>query len=97
MPVEIEDGILVSAKTVAALRALFTWPPGGWVLDVPAKGDQRSGVVRVGLTDSHATWRCRAAAAPESSQDRFSSSGSLAMLAAMRRASSWVFLYRALP
>jgi hypothetical protein len=47
MPVEIEDGIPVTAKTVAALRALSSWPPGGWVLDVPAKGDQRSSVVSV--------------------------------------------------
>jgi hypothetical protein len=47
MPVEIEDGIPVTTKTVAALRTLSTWPPGGWVLDVPATGDQRSSVVRI--------------------------------------------------
>jgi hypothetical protein len=34
-PVEVEDGIPVTAKTVADLRALSTWPPGDWVLDVP--------------------------------------------------------------
>jgi hypothetical protein len=45
--VEVEDGIPVTAKTVAALRALSTWPLGGWVLDVPAKGDQGSSVVRI--------------------------------------------------
>jgi len=47
MPVEIGDGIPVTAKTVTNLRALSSWPPGDWVLDVPVKGDQRYGVVRV--------------------------------------------------
>jgi hypothetical protein len=45
--VEVEDGIPVTAKTVADLRALSTWPPGDWVLDVPAKGDQQHSAVRV--------------------------------------------------
>jgi len=45
--VEIEHGIPVTAKTVANLRALSTWPPGDWVLDVPVKGDQRNSVVRI--------------------------------------------------
>jgi hypothetical protein len=46
-PVEVEDGIPVRAKTVADLRALSSWPPGGWVLDVPVNGDQQHGVVRL--------------------------------------------------
>jgi hypothetical protein len=45
--VEVEDGIPVTAKTVTDLRALSSWPPGDWVLDVPVKGDQRYGVVGV--------------------------------------------------
>jgi hypothetical protein len=45
--VEVEDGIPVTAKTVADLRALSAWPPGDWVLDVPVKGDQRYSVVRL--------------------------------------------------
>jgi hypothetical protein len=45
--VEVEDGIPVTAKTVTDLRALSSWPPGDWVLDVPVKGDQRYGVVMV--------------------------------------------------
>jgi hypothetical protein len=45
--VEVEEGVPVKAKIVADLRALSTWPPGDWVLDVSVKGDQRSGVVRV--------------------------------------------------
>ena len=45
--VEVEDGIPVTAKTVADVRALSTWPPGGWVLDLPLESDQQSGVVRV--------------------------------------------------
>ena len=45
--VEVEDGIPVTAKTVADLRALSAWPPGDWVLDVPVKGDQRYSVVTV--------------------------------------------------
>ena len=36
-PDEIEDGIPVTAKTVADLRALSTWPRGDWVLDVPSR------------------------------------------------------------
>jgi hypothetical protein len=43
--VEIQQGIPMTAKTVADLRALPTWSPGDWVLDVPVDGDQR--VVRV--------------------------------------------------
>jgi hypothetical protein len=38
MPVEVENGIPVTAKTVAELRALSTGPPGDWVLDVPTNG-----------------------------------------------------------
>ena len=46
--VEVEEGIPVTAKTVADLRALSTWPRGDWVLDVPVNGgDQRYSVVRV--------------------------------------------------
>jgi hypothetical protein len=45
--VEVEEGIPVTAKTVAELRTLSTWPPGDWVLDVPVKGEQRYSVVRV--------------------------------------------------
>jgi hypothetical protein len=45
--VDVEDGIPLTGKTVADLRALSTWPPGDWVLDVPVKGDQRYSVVRV--------------------------------------------------
>jgi hypothetical protein len=47
MPVEVENGIPVAAKTVAELRALSTWPPGDWVLDVPTNGWHRNGMVRV--------------------------------------------------
>jgi hypothetical protein len=48
--VDVEEGIPVTAKTVADLRALSTWPPGDWVLDVPVKrGDKRYSVVRVEL------------------------------------------------
>ena len=43
--VEIQQGIPMTAKTVADLRALPTWLPGDWVLDVLVDGDQR--VVRV--------------------------------------------------
>ena len=43
-PVELEDGIPVTAKTVADLRALSTWPRGDWVLDVPVNGDQQHSV-----------------------------------------------------
>jgi hypothetical protein len=34
MRVEIESGIAVTAKTVADLRALPTWPNNGLVLDI---------------------------------------------------------------
>ena len=47
-PVEVEDGIPLTARTVAEVRALSTWPPGDWVLDVPVKGgDQRHNVIGV--------------------------------------------------
>jgi hypothetical protein len=46
-PVEIEPGVPVTAKTVAELRALSTWPPGDWVLNVHIDADHRYGVVRV--------------------------------------------------
>jgi hypothetical protein len=37
----------VTATTVADLRALSTWPPGDWVLDVAVKADQLCSVVRI--------------------------------------------------
>ena len=47
-PVEVEVGIPLTARTVADVRALSTWPPADWVLDVPVKGgDQRHNVIRV--------------------------------------------------
>ena len=46
-PVEIEHGIPVTAKTVADLRVLSSWPPGDWVLDVPIKSAQWRSVVRI--------------------------------------------------
>ena len=46
--VEVEDGIPVTATTVAELRALSSWPPGDWVLDVPVKGDEQYSTVRLG-------------------------------------------------
>jgi hypothetical protein len=48
--VEVENGIPVTARTVADLRALSAWPPGDWVLDVwvlDVKDDQRCSVVTV--------------------------------------------------
>ena len=46
--VDVEEGIPVTAKTVADVRALSSWPPGNWVLDIPAKGgDKQYSVVRV--------------------------------------------------
>ena len=46
MRVEVKDGIPVTAKTVADLRALPTWPEG-LVLDVHIDLDPRLSVVRV--------------------------------------------------
>ena len=46
MRVEIETGIAVTAKTVADLRALPTWPDG-LVLDIHVDLDPRLSVVRV--------------------------------------------------
>jgi hypothetical protein len=46
MRVEIESGIAVTAKTVANLRALPTWPDG-LVLDIHVDLDPRLSVVRV--------------------------------------------------
>jgi hypothetical protein len=46
MRVEIESGIAVTAKTVANLRALPTWPEG-LVLDIHVDLDPRLSVVRV--------------------------------------------------
>jgi hypothetical protein len=46
MRVEVETGIAVTAKTVADLRALRTWP-NGLVLDIHVDLDPRSSVVRV--------------------------------------------------
>jgi hypothetical protein len=44
-PVDVEPVIPMTAKTVAELRALPTWPSGDWVLNVHA--DHRYGVVAV--------------------------------------------------
>ena len=49
MRVEIEQDIPVSAKTVADLRALSTWP-GGLVLSIHVDLDPRLSVVRVERT-----------------------------------------------
>ena len=46
MRVEIESGIAVTAKTVADLRVLATWPDG-LVLDIHVDLDPRLSVVRV--------------------------------------------------
>jgi hypothetical protein len=46
MRVEVETGIAVTAKTVANLRALPTWPEG-LVLDIHVDLDPRFSVVRV--------------------------------------------------
>ena len=46
MRVEIESGVAVTAKTVAELRALPTWPDG-LVLDIHEDLDPRLSVVRV--------------------------------------------------
>jgi divalent metal cation (Fe/Co/Zn/Cd) transporter len=46
MRVEIESGVAVTAKTVADLRALDTWPDG-LVLDIHVDLDPRLSVVRV--------------------------------------------------
>jgi hypothetical protein len=46
MRVEVEAGIAVTAKTVADLRALSTWPDG-LVLNIHVDLDPRFSVVRV--------------------------------------------------
>ena len=46
MRVEIESGIAVTAKTVADLRALATWPEG-LIIDIHVDLDPRFSVVRV--------------------------------------------------
>jgi hypothetical protein len=46
MRVEIETGVAVSAKTVADLRALTTWPEG-LVLNIHTDLDPRFSVVKV--------------------------------------------------
>ena len=46
MRVEIESGIAVTAKTVADLRALATWPEG-LIIDIHVDLDPRLRVVRV--------------------------------------------------
>ena len=46
MRVEVEHGIPVTAKTVADLRAVTTWP-AGLVLDIRVDLDPRLSVVRV--------------------------------------------------
>jgi hypothetical protein len=46
MRVEIESGVAVTAKTVADLRALPTWPDG-LVLDIHVDLEPRLSVVRV--------------------------------------------------
>ena len=50
MRVEIENGVAVTAETVADLRALPTWPDG-LVLDIHVDLDPRLSVVRVGRAD----------------------------------------------
>jgi divalent metal cation (Fe/Co/Zn/Cd) transporter len=50
MRVEIENGVAVTAKTVADLRALPTWPDG-LVFDIHVNLDPRMSVVRVGRAD----------------------------------------------
>ena len=50
MRVEIESGIAVTAKTVADLRALATWPEG-LIIDIHVDLDPRLSVVRVGRAD----------------------------------------------
>jgi hypothetical protein len=49
MRVEIESGVAVTAKTVADLRVLPTWPDG-LVLDIHVDLDPRLSVVRVEWT-----------------------------------------------
>jgi hypothetical protein len=46
MRVEVESDVTVTAKTVADLRALTTWPEG-LVLDIHVDLDPRLSVVRV--------------------------------------------------
>ena len=46
MRVEIEPGVAITAKTVADLRALSTWPEG-LVLNIHIDLDPRLSVVRV--------------------------------------------------
>ena len=46
MRVEIESGVAVTAKTVADLRAIPTWPDG-LALDIHVDLDPRLSVVRV--------------------------------------------------
>jgi hypothetical protein len=46
MRVEIESGVAVTAKTVADLRAVSTWPDG-LVLNIHVDLDPRLSVVRV--------------------------------------------------
>jgi hypothetical protein len=46
MKVEIESGVPVTAKTVADLRALPTWPDG-MVLNIHIDLDPRLSIVRV--------------------------------------------------
>ena len=49
MRVEIESGVPVTAKTVADLRALSTWPDG-MVLNIHIDLDPRLSIVRVERT-----------------------------------------------
>jgi hypothetical protein len=46
MRVEIEPGVPITAKTVADLRALPTWP-GGMALNIHIDLDPRLSIVRV--------------------------------------------------
>jgi hypothetical protein len=46
MRVEIETGVAVTAKTVADLRALATWP-NGLILNIHIDLDPRLSIVRV--------------------------------------------------
>ena len=53
MRVEIETGVAVTAKTVADLRALPTWPDG-LVLNIHVDLDPRFSVVKVERVSNHA-------------------------------------------
>jgi hypothetical protein len=56
--VEIERGIPVTAKTVAELRALSTWPPSDFVLDVRIDPGHWFSVVMVDWPSYTSRWSC---------------------------------------